>query len=98
MSGFDPYSIVHKPIVSEKSYKLMDEGVYTFIVADSATKVDIRKAVEQLFEVNVLDVNTLVRKGKRKRNNRKGTWSTKPDRKHAMVRLAEGQKIDMFEK
>ncbi|NNN13968.1 MAG: 50S ribosomal protein L23 [Acidimicrobiaceae bacterium] len=98
MSGFDPYSIVQKPIVSEKSYKLMDEGVYTFIVADSATKVDIRKAVEQLFEVNVLDVNTLVRKGKRKRNSRKGTWSTKPDRKHAMVRLADGQKIDMFEK
>ncbi len=98
MSGFDPYSIVRKPVVSEKSYKLIDEGVYTFVVADSATKVDVRRAIEFLFDVNVTDVNTLVRKGKRKRNRKNGTWSSSSDKKHAMVRLASGQKIDMFEK
>lgn len=98
MSGFDPYAIVKRPIVSEKSYKLMDENVYCFEVDDRATKVDVRYAVEKLFDVKVLSVNTLNRKGKRKHNRKNGSWVNGTSKKHAMVRLADGDSIDLFEK
>lgn len=98
MSGLDPYAIVKKPIVSEKSYKLMDENVYCFEVSKDATKVDVRYAVEALFNVSVVSVNTLNRKGKRKRNRKNGTWVTGASKKHALVRLAEGDSIELFEK
>ena len=66
----DPRDVILKPVVSEKSYALLDAGVYTFIVASAANKIEIRQAVESLFNVEVVKVNTLNRKGKRKRNRR----------------------------
>ena len=70
----DPRDVLIKPVVSEKSYGLQDNGVYTFIVAPNATKPEIRDAVEKIFNVTVLKVNTLNRPGKRKRNRRSFTF------------------------
>lgn len=86
------------PVVSEKSYALMEEGVYVFVVAPDATKVDVRRAVEEAFSVRVASVNTLNRKGKRRRNRRTNTVGTRPSTKRAVVTLAGGDKIDLFEK
>ena len=93
----DPRDIILKPIVSEKSYGLLDEGVYTFVVAPSANKIEIRQAVESIFNVRVTKVNTLNRKGKRKRNRRLPTFGRRPDTKRAIVTLAQGDRIDLFE-
>jgi large subunit ribosomal protein L23 len=93
----DPRDVILRPVVSEKSYGLLDAGVYTFIVAPSANKVEIRQAVESIFNVRVTDVNTLNRKGKRKRNRRAATFGKRPDTKRAIVRLADGDRIDLFE-
>ncbi len=94
----NPRSIILRPVVSEKSYRQMDENFYTFIVDPRANKIEIRKAVEQIFGVKVVNVNTLNRKGKRKRNRRTGVYSSKPDTKRAIVKLAENDRIDLFEK
>ena len=64
----DARDVIVKPVVSEKSYALMEDHVYTFEVARSASKPEIRDAVESIFDVTVLKVNTLNRDGKRKRN------------------------------
>ena len=93
----DPRDVILKPVVSEKSYALLDSNVYTFVVDPRATKVDIRKAVESVFGVRVSKVNTLNRKGKRKRNRRTGTYGQRIDTKRAIVTLAAGDKIDLFE-
>ena len=93
----DPRDVILKPVVSEKSYALLDLGVYTFIVASGANKIEIRQAVETLFSVEVVNVNTLNRKGKRKRNRRSPTFGQRPDTKRAIVTLAEGQRIPLFE-
>jgi large subunit ribosomal protein L23 len=93
----DARDVIIKPVVSEKSYALLDSNVYTFIVQPTATKVEIRKAVESVFGVRVNKVNTLNRKGKRKRNRRSGTFGQRVDTKRAVVTLAEGDKIDLFE-
>ncbi len=93
----DPRDVVIEPIVSEKSYGLLDENVYTFRVHPSCSKPEIRDAVETLFGVRVLRVNTLNRKGKRTRNRRTGTWGKRPDTKRALVTLVEGDSIDLFE-
>jgi large subunit ribosomal protein L23 len=91
----DPRDVIVKPVVSEKSYALLDAGVYTFVVHPEANKTEIRQAVESIFGVHVTKVNTLNRKGKKKR---RGRWfGTRPDTKRAIVTLAEGQKIDLFE-
>ena len=91
----DPRDVIVKPVVSEKSYALLDAGVYTFVVHPDANKTEIRQAVESIFGVHVTKVNTLNRKGKKKR---RGRWfGTRPDTKRAIVTLAEGQKIDLFE-
>ena len=66
----DPRDVILRPVVSEKSYALFDQGVYTFIVDPDANKIEIRQAVEQIFDVRVINVNTLNRKGKRKRNRK----------------------------
>ena len=92
----DPRDVILKPVVSEKSYALLDSNVYTFVVDPRATKVDIRKAVESVFGVRVSKVNTLNRKGKRKRNRRTGGYGTRPDSKRAIVSLAEGDTIEIF--
>jgi large subunit ribosomal protein L23 len=86
-----------KPVVSEKSYGLLDQGVYTFVVAPDANKIEIRQAVESIFGVNVVKVNTLTRQGKRKRNRGKATYGKRADTKRAVVTLAAGQSIPIFE-
>jgi large subunit ribosomal protein L23 len=93
----DPRDVIIRPVVSEKSYALLDKGTYTFIVAPHANKVEIRHAVEAIFGVNVIKVNTLNRPGKRKRNRGKPTYGKRADTKRAVVTLASGQSIPIFE-
>ena len=93
----DHRDVLIRPVVSEKSYGLLEENVYTFVVAPSASKPEIRDAVEHLFDVSVVKVNTLNRKGKRKRNRRNGTFGTRASEKRALVTLIEGDSIDLFE-
>lgn len=93
----DPRSVIIRPVVSEKSYALLDQGVYTFVVAPDANKVEIRHAVESIFGVNVVKVNTLNRPGKRKRNRGRATFGKRADTKRAIVTLASGQTIPIFE-
>jgi large subunit ribosomal protein L23 len=93
----DPRSVIIRPVVSEKSYALLDQGVYTFVVAPHANKIEIRQAVETIFGVNVVKVNTLNRQGKRKRNRGKATFGKRSDTKRAVVTLATGQSIPIFE-
>jgi large subunit ribosomal protein L23 len=92
----NPRDIILEPIVSEKSYALLDRGVYTFKVDRRASKPEIHDAVEAIFEVKVVKVNTLNRKGKRRRNRRTGIWGKRPDTKRAIVTLAEGERIELF--
>jgi large subunit ribosomal protein L23 len=91
---YNPRDVLVKPVVSEKSYGLLDEGKYTFIVAPEANKTEIRMAVEAVFGVKVTNVNTINRPGKRRRT-RYG-WGQRPDTKRAIVTLAEGDRIDIF--
>jgi len=93
----DPRDVILQPVVSEKSYALLDEGVYTFIVHPDANKTEIRQAVEAIFHVRVQQVNTLNRKGKRKRNRRMPTFGKRPDTKRAIVTLVPGETIDLFQ-
>jgi len=93
----DPRDVILEPIVSEKSYALLDRNVYTFKVAPRASKPEIRDAVQHIFGVTVTNVHTLNRKGKRQRNRRTGAFGSRPDSKRAMVTLAEGDSIDLFE-
>ena len=96
MSG-DPRDVIISPVVSEKSYALLDQGVYTFVVRPDANKIEIRHAVESIFGVNVVKVNTLNRAGKRKRNRRMQTFGRRANTKRAIVTLASGQSIPIFE-
>jgi|SRR6266496_124293 len=93
----DPRDVIIEPVVSEKSYALMETGVYTFIVNPDANRIEIRKAVEDIFGVHVLKVNTLNRRGKRKRNRRSFSFGTRSNTKRAIVTLAAGDRIDLFE-
>ena len=90
----DPRDILVKPVVSEKSYALLDENKYTFIVDPRANKTQIKQAVEAVFSVKVTGVNTINRQGKRKRT-RTG-YGKRKDTKRAIVTLAEGDRIDIF--
>jgi large subunit ribosomal protein L23 len=94
----DPSQILLRPVVSEKSYALMEDGVYVFVVAPDATRIEVRLAVEAAFGVRVTKVNTLNRKGKLRRNRRTNTIGKRPDSKRAVVTLAGGDRIDLFEK
>ena len=97
MSNKNPRDIIIRPVVSEKSYAAFDENVYTFVVAGDANKIQIRQAIEEIFDVRVTNVNTLNRKGKRKRDRRTGNYGTRPDTKRAIVTLAAGEeRIDIF--
>ena len=96
MTNKNARDIIIKPVVSEKSYAAYDENVYTFVVAGDANKIEIRRAVEEIFGVRVTNVNTVNRKGKRKRNRRTGGYGTRPDSKRAIVSLAEGDSIEIF--
>jgi len=92
----DPRDVIIAPVVSEKSYALIETNVYTFEVHKDAAKPEIRNAVEEIFGVKVTSVNTLNRKGKSVRNRRTGKGGSRPDRKRAIVTLAEGDSIDLF--
>jgi len=89
--------VILRPVVSEKSYALIDQGVYTFVVAPDANKIEIRQAVERIFRVEVEKVTTLNRPGKRKRNRRATTFGKRPDTKRAMVKLKPDYTIPIFE-
>ena len=93
----DPRDIIIAPVVSEKSYALIETGVYTFKVSPKASKPEIRDAVEAIWGVEVLKVNTLNRKGKATRARRTGKAGSKPDTKRAIVTLAAGDEIPLFE-
>jgi len=90
----DPRDILIAPVVSEKSYGLLDENKYTFIVRPDANKTQIKQAVEAVFGVKVTNVNTINRQGKRKRT--KFGFGKRKDTKRAIVSLAEGERIDIF--
>jgi large subunit ribosomal protein L23 len=93
----DPRDIIIAPIVSEKSYGLIETGVYTFKVHPSATKPEIHDAVEAIWGVKVVKVNTLNRVGKKTRARRSNRTGSKPDTKRAIVTLAAGNEIPLFE-
>ncbi len=92
----DPRDVVLEPVVSEKSYDLIqDNNTYTFIVDKGSNKTEIKQAVQRIFDVRVVAVNTMNRKGKLKRTG----WvvGQRASTKRALVRLAVGDSIDIFE-
>jgi large subunit ribosomal protein L23 len=93
----DPRDVIVRPIVSEKSYALSERGVYLFVVPKETNKIEIRRAIESVFNVKLIKVNTLNRPGKRKRNRKKPTYGHRPNTKRAFVTLASGQTIPLFE-
>jgi large subunit ribosomal protein L23 len=94
----DARQVIIKPVVSEKSYGLLDNNVYVFQVHTDANKIEIRQAIEEIFGVKVDRVNTLNREGKRKRNRRKATFGKRANTKRAMVTLKGDDRIDLFER
>ncbi|MGI8867465.1 MAG: 50S ribosomal protein L23 [Mycobacteriales bacterium] len=97
--SYDPRDILIAPVISEKSYALLDENKYTFLVHPDANKTQIKIAVEQVFHVKVHSVNTINRKGKRKRFLvSQSTWKHghRVNSKRAIVAVAPGDRIDVF--
>jgi large subunit ribosomal protein L23 len=90
----DPRDIIIAPVISEKSYGALDQNWYTFLVRPDANKTQIKIAIQQIFDVRVLTVNTANREGKRKRT-RTGIGQRKAT-KRAMVKLADGDRIEAF--
>lgn len=90
----DPRDIIIEPVISEKSYGLLDENKYTFIVRPDVNKTQIKIAVEKIFDVKVASVNTINRPGKRKRT--RFGYGKRPDTKRAIVSLRDGDRIDIF--
>lgn len=90
----DPRDILIKPVISEKSYGLLDEGKYTFLVLPETNKTQVKQAVEAVFGVKVAGVNTINRQGKRKRT--RSGYGKRRDTKRAVVTLTEGESIDIF--
>jgi large subunit ribosomal protein L23 len=90
--------ILKKPIINEKFSQLNEKGIYGFIVAREANKIEIKKAVNEAYGVNVEKVNTHVVLGKFKQRNTKGgvVGGRKPTIKKAIVYLAEGEIIDFY--
>jgi large subunit ribosomal protein L23 len=91
----DHRDILLAPVLSEKTYGLLDQNKYTFIVAPDANKTEIKIAVESVFGVTVLGVNTVNRQGKRRRT--RAGWGKRRAVKRAIVSVAEGQRIDIFQ-
>jgi large subunit ribosomal protein L23 len=87
--------VIIRPVVSEKSYAGLDRSTYTFLVDKRANKTEIKEAVQSIWDVRVTSVRTLNRKGKVKR--RRFTKGKRPDEKRAIVTLAEGDAIEIFE-
>ena len=90
----DPRDVLQRPVISEKSYGLLDDNKYTFLVRPDANKTEIKIAVEKIFNVTVTSVNTLNRSGKRKRT--RFGYGQRKATKRAIVSLAEGDRIDIF--
>jgi len=90
----DPRDVLLAPVISEKSYGLLDENKYTFLVAPHANKTEIKIAVEQVFGVKVISVNTANREGKRIRT-RQG-YGRRAATKRAIVSVAQGDRIEIF--
>jgi large subunit ribosomal protein L23 len=90
----DPRDVLLAPVISEKSYGLLDENKYTFLVHPESNKTQIKIAVEQVFGVKVTDVNTINRQGKRKRT--RGGFGKRKDTKRAIVTLVSGDRIAIF--
>ena len=109
--GKPAHQIIKRPLLTEKGTRLRESGGHLpgtvseedlepkvfFEVSIDANKIEIRQAVETLFNVEVVKVNTLNRKGKRKRNRRTGTFGSRSDAKRAIVTLAGDDRIDLFE-
>ena len=91
----DPRDVIIRPVISEKSYGLLDENKYTFVVDPRANKTEIKIAVEKIFDVKVVRVNTQNRPGKKKR--RGYVVGKRPDLKRAIVTLAPGDEIELFD-
>ncbi|GGK13704.1 50S ribosomal protein L23 [Pilimelia terevasa] len=90
----DPRDIIQTPVISEKSYGLLDGNWYTFLVHPDANKTQIKIAIQQIFNVRVLTVNTANREGKRKRT--KTGFGQRKSTKRAIVKLADGDRIEAF--
>lgn len=91
----DPHEVVIGPVISEKSYQLIEQNRYTFKVDSRAQKPAIAKAVEEIFNVDVISVNVIKSRSKPKRRGM--VQGRTRSSKKAVVRLAEGQKIEFFE-
>ena len=89
----DPRDIILAPVISEKSYGLIEDNVYTFVVHPNSNKTQIKIAIEKIFKVEVASVNTLNRQGKRKRT--RAGFGKRADSKRAIVTLREGR-IEIF--
>lgn len=94
MTDIHHRDVLLAPVVSEKTYTLLDENKYTFLVHPDSNKTEIKIAVEKIFGVKVTAVNTINRKGKTRRT-RNGVGKRK-DTKRAIVSVAAGQSIDIF--
>jgi large subunit ribosomal protein L23 len=90
-----PRDVIIRPVVSEKSYGGLESNVYTFLVDRRANKTEIKEAIQQIWNVRVVSVNTLNRQGKVKR--RRFTQGKRADQKRAIVKLVEGDAIEIFE-
>ena len=90
-----PRDIIFRPVVSEKSYAGLEQNTYTFLVDKRSSKTEIKEAIQQIWGVSVTSVRTLNRKGKVKR--RRFTIGKRADEKRAVVKRAEGDRIEIFE-
>ena len=90
----DPRDVILAPVISEKSYGLIEDGTYTFLVRPEANKTEIKIAVEKIFGVRVLNVNTANRQGKRKRT--RSGYGQRKATKRALVSLQPGDTIEIF--
>ena len=91
----NPRDVILRPVVSEKSYALLDGNTYTFVVHPDANKTEIKEAIQAIFSVRVTNVNTLHRKGKRKRTRQ--VVGVRKATKRALVTLHPDDKIEIFE-
>lgn len=90
----DPRDVIIAPVISEKSYGLIDENKYTFLVHPDSNKTEIKQAIEKIFKVRVVSVNTINRKGKQVRT--RFGFGRRNNSKRAIVSLAAGDRIDLF--
>ena len=90
-----PRDVIIRPVVSEKSYAGLEGNRYTFLVRPDANKTEIKEAIQKIWNVHVLSVNTMMRKGKTKRQ--RYVTGKRPDQKRAVVTLAAGDNIEIFE-